>query len=215
MDVNEDIVTIKNTELIFSCNHKKTQFARYEKYKISLRLFEENFDDIDGYTLCRFFKHNIQPVNRNNVYFIKHLLPNNQVNYIPLKQFMKVPRIDRETYKDEPILKMYYCPICAKKHYIYFDEETQNNYIDIDNQEYVHYSKLFEKEELQIVFLCNHNDTLYEQYEYFSIRYVSKYSFIDNSLRVFNYMGNYMDGKKIIYNVSGGKPYIIDLANYL
>jgi len=215
-DVDDGIITINNSELIFLCNHKNTQFVRYEKYKIDIGKFNEDFDGVDLYTLCRFFKHNIQPVNRNNVYFVKQFLEKNKVEYTPLKKYMKVPQVKARKFEGHPILKTYYCPICAKKYYINFDENAVENYIDINNLEYTHYLKLFTLEKSKIVFMCNHEATVYEQYEYLSIRNISKYSFIDNALNLIScYMGNYMDGKKIIYGVIDGKPYIIDLANYL
>jgi len=108
-DIGDCIVIIDNSELIFLCNHKNTQFARYEKYKIDIGKFNEDFDRVDSYTLCRFFKHNIKPVNRNNVYFVKQFLEKNKVEYTPLKKYMKVPQT-----KGKAILETYYCPICAK-----------------------------------------------------------------------------------------------------
>ena len=215
-DVDDGIVTINNSELIFLCDHKNTQFVRYKKYKIDIGKFNEDFGRIDFYTLCRFFKHNIQPVNRNNVYFIKQFLGKNKVEYTPLKKYMKVPYIKREIYGDQSLVKRYYCPICAKKYYINFDEKTKSNYIDINKIEYIHYLDLFKLKESKMIFMCNHEDTPYEEYKYFSIHNVSKYSYINNALRMVNsYIGNYMDGKKIIYAVIGGEPYVIDLANYL
>jgi len=213
--VDDQVVAIKNSELAFLCNHKNTQFARYESYKIDIDKFEENFEGVDTYTLSRFFKHNIQPVNRNNVYFVKHIFWD-KIQYIPLKEYMKIPRTREIKYEGKPILKIYYCPICAKKHHIVFDDNQTDSYIDVNNIEYVHYSKLFKIENPRIVFMCDHKDSVYEMYKYFSIRNISKHSFIDNALKMVNhYMGNYQDGKKIIYGIIDKEPYIIDLANYL
>jgi len=215
-DVDDDIITINNSELIFLCNHKNTQFVRYENYKIDIQKFNEDFNGVDSYALCRFFKHNIQPVNRNNVYFVKQFLEKNKVEYTPLKKYMRVPQVKAIKYEGQSILKEYYCPICAKKHYINFDENVVENYIDINNIEYTHYLKLFQLEKSKIFFMCNHEATVYEQYKYFSIRNISKDSLIDNALKLIShYIGNYMDGKKIIYGVIGEESYIIDLANYL
>ena len=214
--VVEEPVYIERDNLKFKCVHKGTQFAKYASFHIScLDFVGETFDTLNTKNLQSFFKNNIQPVNMDNVYMIQVLKPNSTSTFIALKQFMKFKSAVIDLNKPN-MYKNFLCPLCGKNHLISFSGEHQEDYIDINQHKYMHYTKLFIEGAERIEFNCDHDDTPYFMYKKFSLKKIAGKSFRDQAiLMTERYFGNYMDGKKIIVQVINDKPFIIDMANFL
>lgn len=212
--INDELVFIKDGDIHFNCEHKKTQFAKYKIFQIPCADFStEVFNGDDKKKLLSFFKNNIQPVNMDNVYMIQILKPVSKRTYIPLKKFMKfsTSAIDanRKNYQ-----KIFLCPICGTKFPINFSDIDDKDFIDINGVHYTNFSKLFTKGE-RIELNCDHVDTTYEMYKKFSVKATASKSFMEQSiLMTERYSANFMDGKKIIIQVINNDTYIIDIANF-
>lgn len=216
-EITNAIVYINDDKLCFKCSHNNTQFAKYKEFSVSLNIFfEEIFFGINPRKLAIFFKHNIQPIVINNVYIIRILL-SDKIEYIPLKIFLKTPEVNDILIDDmTSTLKVFYCPICSKKHFINFTNINQEDYLDVNGNKYIHYEKKFQKVNNKLEFICNHEDTSYDIYNNFSKKYIKTKSFIEQSLSMAHTcFGNYLDGKKVAYIIVNDEPFIIDLANFI
>ncbi len=212
--LSDDLIQILDDKISFLCEHKGTQFLKYKNFTIPLTLFEEDFNDVETHMLQRFFKHNIQPIIINNVYFVG-VMTDTKIKYLPLKDYMKLPQKRVEKVDEQKsTLVTYHCPICANEHRICFSYASED-YIDIAGNIYLHYSKLFQIKDTEVEFMCEHKNTLYENYKYLSKKNTKK-DLMNQALDMTNsFSGNYLDGKKIVYMLTDTKPYLIDMANFI
>lgn len=213
--IHDQLVYIKDGNIHFNCFHEKTQFAKYNPFQIPCLFFLPDIvQENDSKKLQYFFKNNVQPINIDSIYMIQILTHSNRPTFLPLKKFMKFKSatIDLEL---KSIVKKFLCPICSKSHLIYFTDASQEDYKDINNLEYIHYSKMFVDGD-RIVFNCDHSGTLYDMYKSFSIKSIKTKTFMEQAiLMTERFSANFMDGKKVIVQVIDNDTYIIDMANYL
>jgi len=208
--ISNDIINIEENNLIFHCEHIDTQFEKYQIFKININIFkDENLLSIENSILIQFFKRNIQPIIKNNVYFIQ-ILNSETVEYIHLKRFIKISK-----NKISNRLSTYQCPICNKQYFINFSEINKQNYTDIKENIFIHYKKLFLKKNMRLEFQCTHSNTEYNQYNKLSKKFIQDESLYKQSLNlVETYSGNYLDGKKVVFVLSDDF-YIIDLSYFI
>lgn len=213
--LKDDLITVEDNKICFKCNHDNTQFAKYDSFQIPCSFFSPDVvRENDIKKLQNFFKNNVQPINIDSIYMIKILTPEDKPTFLPLKKFMKFKSTTIDLQR-KSIFKKYLCPICGKSHLIYFTDASQEDYKDINNAEYIHYSKMFVNGD-RIVFNCDHSGTLYDMYKSFSIKSTKSRTFMEQAvLMTERYSANFMDGKKVIVQVIDNDTYIIDLANYL
>lgn len=213
--IEDDLIKIEDNNIHFNCSHHNTQFAKYDPFKISYSLFSPDvIEENDIKKLQYFFKNNVRPINIDSIYMIKILTPGDKPTFFPLKKFMKFKSTTIDLQR-KSIFKKFLCPICGKSYLIYFTDESRDDYIDINNVEYIHFSKMFINGD-RIVFNCDHSDTLYDMYKHFSIKSTKLRTFMEQAvLMTERYSANFMDGKKVIVQVIDNDTYIIDMANYL
>jgi hypothetical protein len=213
--LSDDLIQIIDDQISFVCEHKGTQFLKYRNFFIPRSSFKyEDFNDVNIHILQRFFKHNIQPIIINNVYFVA-VITDMKIEYLPLKRYMKFPQKKVEKVDEhKSTLITYHCPICANEHRICFSYANED-YIDIAGNIYLNYSKLFQIKDTEVEFMCEHKNTLYENYKYLSKKNTKK-DLMNQALDMTNsFFGNYLDGKKIVYMLTDTKPYLIDMANFI
>jgi len=213
--IEDELITLQDDKICFKCNHDNTQFAKYDPFKIPCSFFSPDVvEENDIKKLQYFFKNNVRPINIDSIYMIKILTPGDKPTFLPLKKFMKFKSITIDLQR-KSIFKKFLCPICGKSYLIYFTDESRDDYIDINNVEYIHFSKMFINGD-RIVFNCDHSDTLYDMYKHFSIKSTKLRTFMEQAvLMTERYSANFMDGKKVIVQVIDNDTYIIDMANYL
>lgn len=213
--LKDGLIRLEDNKIFFKCNHDNTQFAKYDPFQIPCAFFSPDVvRENDIKKLQYFFKNNVQPINIDSIYMIKILTPGDKSTFLPLKKFMKFKSTTIDLRR-KSILKKFLCPICGKSHLIYFTDESWEDYKDINNVEYIHYSKMFVNGD-RIVFNCDHSGTLYDMYKSFSIKSINSRTFMEQAvLMTERYSANFMDGKKVIVQVIDNDSYIIDMANYL
>lgn len=215
LKANDELVSIKDGYIHFDCSHNKTQFARYHPFKIPCKDFApDTFLENDKKKLLSFFKNNIQPINIDSIYMIQILRSQTKPTYLTLKKFMKFKSVVTNVIRKN-IQKKFLCPICGKSHFINFKDSGDDDYVDINSMQYIHFSKMFILGD-RLEFNCDHSGTLYEMYKRFSIKATQSKSFMEQAvLMTERFSANFMDGKKVIIQVVEHDTYIIDLANYL
>jgi hypothetical protein len=213
--LKDDLIKIEDNNIHFKCSHENTQFAKYNPFQIPCSFFLPDIvQENDIKKLQYFFKNNVQPINIDSIYMIKILTPGDKPTFLPLKKFMKFKSTTIDLQR-KSIFKKFLCPICGKSYLIYFTDESRDDYIDINNVKYIHFSKMFINGD-RIVFNCDHSDTLYDMYKHFSIKSIKSRTFMEQAvLMTERYAANFMDGKKVIVQVIDNDTYIIDMANYL
>lgn len=215
LKVKEELVSIIQGHIVFYCSHKKTQFERYDYFKIPCQDFAPDIlVEEDKKKLLSFFKNNIQPINIDSIYMIQILKPHTKPSYLPLKKFIKFKLVTTNSIRTN-MQTTFKCPICGKIHLIHFNDASDDDYVDVNNVRYTHFSKLFILDD-RLVFDCEHGGTLYEMYKRFSIKAIQSKSFMEQALLMTERFSAYfMDGKKVIVQVVKNDTYFIDLANYL
>lgn len=215
LKVKDELISIIQGHIVLYCNHKNTQFERYNYFKIPCQEFAPDILlEEDKKKLLSFFKNNIQPVNIDSIYMIQILKPHIKPSYLPLKKFIKFKMVTTNSIRKN-IQTTFKCPICGKMYLIHFNDSNDDDYVDVNNVRYTHFSKLFILGD-RLVFDCDHGGTLYEMYKHFSIKAIKSKSFMEQALLMTErFSANFMDGKKVIIQVVEDDTYIIDLANYL
>jgi hypothetical protein len=170
----------------------------------------------DTKNLQKFFKNNVQPAQFNSSYMIQIIKPNDEVEYIPLIKYMHKNIGIAHDRSFPKILSNFCCPICNQSFLINFTDDDQQNYIDIDNNIYIHYAKLFQLNGKRVIFNCTHQGTAFDMYKKFDAKSIPDMNLKDQSILISErYSSNFMDGKKIVTWSLKDKLQIFDMVNYL
>ncbi|ADR35353.1 hypothetical protein Sulku_2703 (plasmid) [Sulfuricurvum kujiense DSM 16994] len=215
--LKDDLIKIEDNNIHFKCSHENTQFAKYNPFHIPCSFFLPDIvQENDTKYLQKFFKNNVQPVKSNGSYMIQIIKPYDDIEYIPLIKYIhKNIGIAHDRFLPK-ILSNFCCPICSQSFLINFTDEDQQDYIDIDNNLYTHYAKLFQLNGKRVVFNCTHQGTPFDIYKKFDVKSIPDMNLKDQSILISErYSSNYLDGKKIVTWSLKDKLQIFDMVNYL
>lgn len=215
--LKDDLIKIEDNNIHFKCSHDNTQFDKYDPFQIPCSFFLPDIVlENDTKYLQKFFKNNVQPVQFNGSYMIQIIKPHDEVEYIPLIKYMHKNIGIAHDRSFPKILSKFCCPICSQSFLINFTDEDQEDYIDIDNNIYTHYAKLFQLNGKRVVFNCTHQGTPFDIYKKFDVKSIPDINLKDQSILISErYSSNFLDGKKIVTWSFKDKLQIFDMVNYL